>query len=804
MKVNFKIDNLNNYIKLTLSLILAFWALSAYELFSSHTIQDSFFLGLLFKWVNDFWCAFIIGLLVFPIYFLITTLKEKWALNSVKGLFAIFVLIQFSLIKYSLTTLVNLGADLLGYSFQDISSTVSTSESFSILYFLPFIVFPAILFISLWALKQYALKPMVLILLGLVLSFSTLKLLLPTLSEDAYKNKIAFLTNDIIKFKREQHALNAMNLFDREDFPLLKSSVDFPDVLSPFLNKNTDKPNIVFIVVEGLGSEFVDGDLYSGFTPYIDSLINKSLYWENFVSTTGRSFGMLPSLLGSLPFGEKGFLELNNTPSHISLTSVLKANGYTTSYYSGGSSSFDRVINFLEYNGIDQIIDDSKYDSGYTKTKTDDGGFSWGYPDEEIFKKTLTSMNAEKQPRLDIVMTLSSHEPFEFPDKDTYMSKVETYVENSRKSSETKRTISNHKDIFGCLLYTDNAIKEFMKAYSKRPDYENTIFVITGDHRLIPIIQQDKLCRFHVPFFVYSPMLKKAERFKSVSSHWDVTPSLISYLTHNYKFKPLEQTAWMGTGLDTVKQFRNTKSIPLMRYKGSVNDMIYKDYFYSDGELFKIKADFGTYNVVEEDVYKTITDSLLAFKKLNAYVTQRNKIFPDSLNIYVTPKIEFSVDELTTIKKLTQNKTFDQIFGIAREQSFKKEYKTARLLCDYILNEHPNYTDARLLKGRSLGWQKDYKKAEVELLDVLKRAPYYDDGYLALLDIYWWSNQEHKSKKVYDTALKNEIINPLVSFKMAQAYKRMDSLGLATQLMDSIVKAHPDNSDFSNFKNTLN
>src|SRR5690606_12845097 len=510
-------------------------------------------------------------------------------------------------------------------------------------------------------------------------------------------------------------------------------------------------------------TEFVDNNMYGGFTPYLDSLIDKSLYWEHFVSTTGRSFGILPALLGSLPYGEKGFLDLSKTPSHVSLISLLKANGYSTSYFSGGPSSFDRKINFLEYNGIDQLIDESKYGPSYAKTRTDDGGFSWGYPDHEIFRKTLTTMNAEKQPRLDIILTLSSHEPFEYPDMELYSSIVEERAGTITKPTEIKNTILNNKDIFGCLLYTDKAIKEFMDAYSQRPEYDNTIFVITGDHRLIPIAQKDKLCRFHVPFLVYSPMLKKAERFKAVSSHLDVTPTLVSYLSNNFRFKPSEKTSWVGTGLDTTKQFNNSKIIPLMRYKGSLNDVIYKDYFYSDGELYKINSDFGTYSVVEEEVNEVILDSLMAFKKMNAYVTQRNKIFPDSLNIYVTPKKEFSEQEMAAINQFSKNKTFDEVFEIAKELSHKKEFETARLLCDYILNEYPNHIDARILKGRSLGWQKKYDKAKEELLEAVKRSPYHDDCYMALLDVYWWSDQENKSEAVYSEALKNDIENPLIS-----------------------------------------
>ncbi|MGE5943740.1 MAG: tetratricopeptide repeat protein [Flavobacteriales bacterium] len=260
----------------------------------------------------------------------------------------------------------------------------------------------------------------------------------------------------------------------------------------------------------------------------------------------------------------------------------------------------------------------------------------------------------------------------------------------------------------------------------------------------------------------------------------------------------------MGTGLDTVKQFRNTKTIPLMRYKGSLNEIIYKDYFYSDGELYKINSDFGTYSVVEEEINKTILDSLMAFKKLNAYVTQRNKMFPDSLNIYITPKKEFSEQEIATINTFSKNKTFDEVFATAKELSFKKQYETTRLLCDYILNEYPNYTDARILKGRSFGWEGNYEKAIEELSNVIKRSPYYDDAYTALLDVYWWSNQESNSETIYSEALKNEIINPSVSLKMAQAYKRTGNEDLAKKIMDSIVSVHPNNSEFLAFKNSLN
>jgi lipoteichoic acid synthase len=799
MKFNFENKDVFKYSSLTLALIGAFWAITILEVLLTKTNDFSISL----KLINDFWCGLILSVVVFPIYLIIHYFAKKRALLAVKILFVLFIIIQFSLVKYSLTTLLNLGADLLGYSLDDIFNTVTASESFSITYFLPFIIFPVLFILLNKFIKKYLSKKFV---TGgsaiLFVLFGCIKLIASNASATINQNKISFLTNDIIKFQKEKNRLNAF-VFNRNDYPLLKHFSKTQDVLSPFFNVSEEKPNIVVLIVEGLGTEFVGDKAYAGFTPYLDKLISKSLYWENFVSNSGRTFGVIPSLLASLPLGETGFLELPKIPTHVSLISALKANGYSTSYYSGDQSSFDKKINFLEYNEIDNIIDENKFGPEYVKTKSNSGGFSWGYPDSEIYRKTLASLDEKKQPRLDIIMSLSNHEPFTFPLKEQYELKVDSILNSGRTFGISKEDILEHKDIYTSLYYTDQSIKNLIDGYAKRSDFKNTIFIITGDHRLIPISQKDKLCRYHVPLYIYSPMLKSPERFKSVSSHWDVTPSLLSYLKHNYKFNNLNETAWMSTGLDTARQFRNIHKIALTRYKGSINDFIYKDYLLSDGKLYKINEDFGTYLVHEKELAKTISDSFIAFKNLNAYVTQHNKIFPDSLNNYLKPRVKFTKQQLATIASLTKDLSIDQAYKLAREKAFNKKRKEAQLLCDYILNELPNHSDARTLKGRTLAWDGDYPKSEIELLNVKKRAPYYDDCYLALLDMYWWSAQETKSELIYQQALKNKIQNPEIGFKMAKAYSRMKNYKRAKFVLDSLIKIHPNNTDYMSFKKTL-
>jgi len=807
MKINFPVKNIFTYILLLIALLVTFWFISFFEVFSiifKGMKVNNFGLMILYKLLNDFWTSFFIGLILLPFFLLFNAFIKKHWILFFQILFSVIILIQFSLVKYSLTTLLNLGADLLGYSFNDITLTVSSSESMSLVYFVPFMLAISVFFIlnKVFS-KLISERSIIAGSLISILVFGGLKLVISESSESIYQNKLSYLISDVYKFQKEKNEINSYNLAERNDYPFLKPYIKSNDVLSPFFNVEDKKPNIVIIIVEGLGAEFVGENTYSGFTPYLDSLISESLYWENFVSTSGRTFGVLPSLLASLPYGENGFMELPKLPSHISLMSILKSNGYTTSFFTGDPSSFDRKINFLEYNGIDNVIDEEKFGGDFVKTSENSGGFSWGYPDAEIFRKALSVMDANKQPRLDIIMTLTNHEPFDFPSKEVYKVKVDSILNVKNISNELKTEIKSYQDIFASILYSDASIKGFIDEFKKRPEFENTVFVITGDHRLIPITQKDKLCRFHVPFYIYSPLLKKAERFKSISSHWDVTPSLLSFLINNYQLNKLDEVAWMSQGLDTAKQFRNIHEIPLMRYKGNINDYIYKDYLFSDGELFKINENFGTYKVIEKDLVIKVAESLKEFKKLNIYTTSNNRIFPDSLNIYMNPAIEFSTEELSIINELTEGLTFDQSFNLARETAFKKDYKKARLICDYILNEYPNYADARILKGRTLAWEGKYDEAEFELLNVIKRTPYYYDCYLAIMDLYWWSKKDEKGIEMAQKAFENDIIHEEISFKLAKAYQRMNNSKNAIKIMDSLLVIYPENKDFLTFKQTL-
>ena len=118
--MNFKLKlievskNLYKYFYLTISLLSVFLLMSLYEVlmstpsgsYSSTTLVISFY-----KFLNDFWTVILISLLFFPLYIIVFFLRKKIAHHFFLIVFLLLVLAQFSLIKYSLTTLINLGTD---------------------------------------------------------------------------------------------------------------------------------------------------------------------------------------------------------------------------------------------------------------------------------------------------------------------------------------------------------------------------------------------------------------------------------------------------------------------------------------------------------------------------------------------------------------------------------------------------------------------------------------------------------------------------------------------------------------------
>lgn len=420
---------------------------------------------------------------------------------------------------------------------------------------------------------------------------------------------------------------------DPGNYPFLHTINSKLDVLSPFFNRGSRAPNIVVILVEGLGRAFTNRGAYLGnFTPFIDSLAHQSLYWENFLSEGGRTFAVMPSFLGSLPFAKNGFNELGeNMPKHFSLLSLLKSNGYSSHFYYGGDSHFDNMDVYMKKNNISSINDLNNFPGGYEKMPSSSSGFSWGYGDKELFRRYLATEHPSSTPSVTVFMTLSTHSPFLINNQEYYLQRVEQRMTELGFNDSRKNEARNYKNQYATILYTDDAIRYFINSYKQRADYHNTVFIISGDHRMPEIPMSTKIDRYHVPLIIFSPMLRRTAIFESISTHFDVTPSVLMWLKNSYGIKLPAMTHWMGDGLDTNRSFRNIHAYPLMQTKSTLIDFIMGEYMLNDNNLFHITPTM--YLNPEQNPAKSqqLDGEFNIFKRKNDRFINGAKLVPDSL-----------------------------------------------------------------------------------------------------------------------------------------------------------------------------
>ncbi len=95
----------------------------------------------------------------------------------------------------------------------------------------------------------------------------------------------------------------------------------------------------------------------------------------------------------------------------------------------------------------------------------------------------------------------------------------------------------------------------------------------------------------------------------------------------------------------------------------------------------------------------------------------------------------------------------DSLFGVAKNFAFNGEREKARIICDSILNKSPEYTDVRLLKGRTYAWDSKRDSARLEYYKVLVYDSSNAETWGALSDVEYWDDLYNKSLIAADSGI---------------------------------------------------
>lgn len=674
---------LAKYLKINIPLLIIFYLLRIYEYFTAGiklSINENY-VSVFSKYIfYDTFTWLIYCALFFLPFFLIYLINRKIAHYFLHFINIITIFAFFGLLVVYLERLIPFDHEFFVRSFADTTSTTINEVTGRFLLVFPLIVYVlTYIGLSIYLYHKINWNKFVVLIFGLSMIISILLIRFSRPNTPNYKqiqtyylvnNKLHYFVYDsysflyrnthkqvesraeIIKAIAEYQTLNHFRFVDPE-YPFLHID-DSKNVLKDFFRKNDTVPNIVIIIFEGLSRDFSGDDAIAGsFTPFLDSLAKQSLSWYNCLSNGQGTFASLPSIIGSLPFGDRGFTILTQPPDHVSLLKILKKNNWGAYYFTGGEINFDNFGGFMRLQGVDYIS--SKFSPKYKMMGVDKQGLSAGYPDDALFNFSFEVLKSIKhEPYISVYLTLTTHTPFIFEQSVEYQKLFEKELIRRKLSDTQKRNLRNYKELWGSCLFSDNCLRNFFSQYKNLKEFKNTIFIITGDHHHGYFPSRNEIDDFNVPLVIYSPLLTHAVKFNSVNSHLNIAPTILALLKDNYHLKYYPRyVSWLGDVLDTCRSFRNIHHTPFMLTNRDINDYLLDNEYIGGQQLYTIKPEMNLQESNDEASTSRLAKIRENFKVVNNYVCQNNKLFPASENIYDMNPTEiqmFSNEKLHEIK----------------------------------------------------------------------------------------------------------------------------------------------------------
>lgn len=223
----------------------------------------------------------------------------------------------------------------------------------------------------------------------------------------------------------------------------------------------TTRPDIVIVILESFSSHLMPSLGGDSVAMGLDSIARNGLLFSRFYANSFRTDRALTSILSAYP-GQPSTSVMKHVEKMESLPSLprtLKENGWEPSYFYGGDANFTNMLAYLVRSGFEKITSDKDFPLAERTSK-------WGAHDHLLFDKAAADILAprpgDSRPRLDVIQTSSSHEPFEVP------------YDNPRFSAIDPRV--------NAFAYTDSCLTAFVNRIAASPSWGNTLVIITPDH----------------------------------------------------------------------------------------------------------------------------------------------------------------------------------------------------------------------------------------------------------------------------------------------------------------------------------
>ncbi len=260
-------------------------------------------------------------------------------------------------------------------------------------------------------------------------------------------------------------AFNRKPVSNPYQFGDLTEAKEYTDSLTasygePLKLLNTTRPNILMIVLESFGSAFIEplsGDSLT--TPFFNRYAKEGILFSHFYASGNRTDKAMPAILCGYPAQPMVSImkEPEKTQSLPGIVKNMNKQGYSSSFWYGGEINFANFNSFVINAGFSQVITMDNFSPEFYNSK-------WGVHDHILFEALRDSMKNISEPFIKVVLTLSSHEPFEVP--------MDPVFRGSDDLTKFRNSIH----------YTDRSLGEFLDWARTAEWWKNTLIVLVADH----------------------------------------------------------------------------------------------------------------------------------------------------------------------------------------------------------------------------------------------------------------------------------------------------------------------------------
>ena len=178
------------------------------------------------------------------------------------------------------------------------------------------------------------------------------------------------------------------------------------------------RPDVYVLLLESFSAHLMPVLGGEAVATGLDSIARHGMLFTSMYANSFRTDRALPSVFSALP-GQPSASILKYVDKIERLPSFPREmkdqGGYTTAYYYGGDTNFTNMQAYLMAMGFDRVVSDRDFPLSQKASK-------WGAPDGPLFARAADDLGlgggAAPQgaaPRLTVIQTSSSHEPFEVP-----------------------------------------------------------------------------------------------------------------------------------------------------------------------------------------------------------------------------------------------------------------------------------------------------------------------------------------------------------------------------------------------------